>query len=204
MEESFSWGDAISSAWGSLTGVNNEGSSRVMRMLFFIIFLAGSGYAVYSYLEGQEVITLEQKMATNVSNQAQVDKARLDLLVQKVKMTDDLRKNSLSKVVVAQNSLQKYPFGEPRVGDGSVVVGPDITEPIVVVIDYPPDGIALRGIMIVGNQNVAVMDIPGVGTGMIVRVGDTFMQRKGRVARIAQDKVVINWGGKNWDIAPSF
>ena len=55
-----------------------------------------------------------------------------------------------------------------------------------------------------GNQNVAVMDIPGVGSGMVVKVGDTFMQKKGRIVKIASDKVVLRWGGKNWDIAPGF
>jgi Tfp pilus assembly protein PilP len=58
--------------------------------------------------------------------------------------------------------------------------------------------------MIVGKEQVAVMDIPGVGNGLLVKAGDTFMQRKGRIVRIAPDKVVVRWGNRNWDIAPSF
>jgi hypothetical protein len=58
--------------------------------------------------------------------------------------------------------------------------------------------------MVMGKQSVAVMDIPGVGNGIIFKAGDTFMERKGRIVRITPDKVILSWGGKNWDVAPGF
>ena len=58
--------------------------------------------------------------------------------------------------------------------------------------------------MILGKDKTAVMDIAGVGSGLIVRQGDTFMGRKGRIVRIAADKVVVRWADKNWDVAPGF
>ena len=68
----------------------------------------------------------------------------------------------------------------------------------------PPPEIVVRAIMMLGKQRTAVMDIAGLGSGLIVRQGDTFMGKKGRIVRIAADKVVVRWAGKNWDIAPGF
>ena len=206
MEERSGWRGAFEVAWGNLTGVNNEGNVRIFRLAFFVVFLLGTAWAGWSYLQGLELLELEEISARPGPNQSQADKRRLDEMIQNVEVTSKIRASSPDSVRIMENSLAKYPFREPRleaevppVEEGGITV-----ELPVVVIDYPPEGITLRGIMIMGNRNVAVMDIPGVGSGMIVKAGDTFMQKKGRVVRVAPDKVVVNWGGKNWDIAPSF
>ena len=206
--EGTSWGDAFGTAWKNLTGINNEKNVRTIRWVFFAVFLLGTAWAVWNYLQGMELVELEEMYPTPRPNQAQADKNRLDAMVKQVEATSQLRAGSPEAVEILRESLAKYPFSEPRLEppepepeDGrKPFEPPDIT----VFIDYPPEGITLRAIMIMGKQHVAVMDIPGVGTGMIVKAGDTFMQKKGRVVRIATDKVVVNWGGKNWDIAPSF
>ena len=207
MEERSGWRGAFGTAWGNLTGVNNEGNVRAIRLLFFLVFLLGTGWAVWSYLQAIELLELEEVYPTPGASQAQADKKRLDAMIAEVEETHKLRLSSPEAVKIMQENLAKYPFSEPRF-ETDIPVQEDGLErelpPIAVVIDYPPEGITLRGIMMIGNQNVAVMDIPGVGSGMIVRAGDTFMQKKGRVVRVALDKVVVNWGGKNWDIAPSF
>jgi hypothetical protein len=58
--------------------------------------------------------------------------------------------------------------------------------------------------MLMGKQSVAVMDIPGVGDGMIFKAGDTFMEKRGRVVRITSDKVILSWGGRTWDVPLGF
>ena len=210
MEERTGWSGAFGTAWKNLTGVNNERNVRTIRFIFFIVFLLGTAWAIWSYLQAQILLELEVVYATPGPSQAQADKKRLDAMILEVEGASKLRAGSPETVQIMEDNLARYPFGEPKLepvipsieedGSGKMVV----VEPLpVVVIDYPPD-ITLRGIMIIGKQQVAVMDIPGVGTGMIVRVGDTFMQKKGRVVRIAPDKVVVNWGGRNWDIAPNF
>ena len=200
------WRGAFGTAWGNLTGVNNEGNIRTIRAVFFVVFLLGTAWAAWSYLQGIELLELEELYPDTGPSQAQADKKRLDAMVQEVEGTSRLRSSSPETVKIMQEDLAKYPFSEPKLETDVVVVGPITVEPVipVVVIDYPPEGITLRGIMTIGNQHVAVMDIPSIGSGMIVKAGDTFMQKKGRIVRIAPDKVVVNWGGKNWDIAPSF
>ena len=203
MEERTGWRDAFSTAWGNLTGLTNEGNVRIIRLGFFAIFLLGTAWAAWSYLQGLVLLELEESYAFPAPNQAQADKRRLDAMIEDVERTSRLRAGSPEAVRIMVDNLGKYPFAEPRFEDLFTLDDIIPVEVPVVVIDYPP-AVVLRGIMIMGNQHVAVMDIPGVGTGMIVKVGDTFMQRRGRIVRIASDKVVVNWGGRNWDIAPSF
>ena len=208
MEERMSWGGAFGVAIGNLTGVNNEGSSvRTIRWVFFLIFIGGIAWAGYNYFEALDL--LEEKDYPPRSSSAAAlkqDETRLANLVNQVKTTTEARSSS-PQMALAMQEVGKYPFADPstqqvlpasRPGDLIVV---DIPE---VIIDYPPEGVTLRAIMIMGKQHVAVMDIPGVGSGMVVKVGDTFMQKKGRIVRILPDKVVLRWGGKNWDIAPGF
>ena len=204
MEERVGWRGAIGAAWGNLTGVNEGG--HVVRILFFLIFLSGTAWSIWSYTQALELIELEPRRATPGVNQAQADRARLDVMIQQVETTSQMRSISPVSVRIMEEALAKHPFREPTL-DYAVAPPPPngviVIEPPVVFVDYPPQ-ITLRGIMIMGNQHVAVMDISGVGSGMLVRAGDTFMQRRGRIVRIVPDRVVVNWGGRNWDIVPSF
>jgi len=171
--------------------------------LFFLVFLLGTGWAVWNYLEAEKLLEMDTFYPTSRIGQSDAAKERLDAMIAQVETTSQLRSGSVEAVRILEEISARYPFSEPQFDTGAVIDPSIPGYTPVVFVDYPPE-ITLRGIMIVGNQNVAVMDIPGVGTGIIVRAGDTFMQKKGRVVRIAPDKVVVNWGGKNWDIAPSF
>ena len=205
MEERGGWRDAFGTAWGNLTGINNDGNVRFWRLAFFLIFLLGTAWAGYSYMQAQEILDLQPAYPTGGANVAQGDKRRLDAMIQQVEVTSNRRRESLHTVQVLEAFVARYPFRDPVMEPIEPPIDPrDIRVDLpVVYIDYPPE-IVLRGIMVVGRQHVAVMDIPGVGTGMLVKAGDTFLQKKGRVVRIAPDKVVVSWGGRNWDIAPRF
>jgi hypothetical protein len=178
-------------------------------MVFFAIFILGILWAGYSYRGVQELLAPKAYVPQAGPNVAQADKTRLDNMVNLVKLSSEIRGSSDQMAQYMMDGLGKYPFGDPLLGappeeeeedDG---FKPPLIQPEI-VIDYPPEGLTVRAIMIMGKERVAVMDIPGVGSGMMVKAGDTFMQRKGRIVRIAPDKVVIHWGGKNWDIGPNF
>ena len=207
MEERGGWRDSFGTAWGNLTGVNNDGNVRAVRLVFFLIFLLGTAWAGYSYMQALEVIRLEQAFPAPGPNVAKADEARLNAMIQQVRVTSERRAESGRTVETLEKFVARYPFREPvlepEIADPTRTAAAVVVEVPVVYIDYPPE-IVLRGIMQMGRQHVAVMDIAGVGTGMVVKAGDTFMQRKGRVVRIAPDKVVVSWGGRNWDIAPRF
>ena len=68
----------------------------------------------------------------------------------------------------------------------------------------PPPKITLRAIMLMGKTRTALIDIAGVGTGLLVKQGDTFLNREGHIVRIMNDKVVVRWKKKTWNITPGF
>jgi hypothetical protein len=209
MEERLSWGEAIGTAWNNLSGVNDEGRSLLaVRGVFFALFLLGTAWAGFNFWKAGELLERPEfnEYEFPPPNTAQVDKQRLDEMLRQVEVSSSIRKSS-SAMAENMANLSMYPFGDPLLALRPVE--PTIEEPQIVfvepevIVEYPPE-ITLKAIMIMGKQQVAVMDISGVGSGMIVKAGDTFMQKKGRIVRIAPDKVVVRWGGKNWDIAPSF
>jgi hypothetical protein len=60
----------------------------------------------------------------------------------------------------------------------------------------------VRAIMVAGKDAIAIMDINGVGNGIIVKTGFSFLEKQGRIVRITPDKVTVRWIGKNIDITP--
>ena len=200
------WREALGTAWGNLTGVTGDASARGARLLFFLIFLAGSGYAAYSYYQMQELRKEKTYTASAAPTTVAADKQRLDKMVGEVRAASSLRSNS-AVWADTMRGMGKYVFSDPvRIvtppptepgGGGSIPRPPEI------VIE-PPPGLVVKAIMLMGNSRVAVMDIDGVGRGVIVRQGDSFLNRKGRIVRITADRVVVRWNGKNWNIAPGF
>ncbi|MDR1875791.1 MAG: hypothetical protein LBQ90_12365 [Synergistaceae bacterium] len=209
MEERIGWGEAIGTAWANLTGINNEGGSvRTIRWLFFLIFLGGTAWAVYNFVRGQEMLEEKSYYPEPAPINLEADRRRLDGMVGEVQLTYDTRTGS-ERQVSTMEAVARYAFADPTLdvnrrppeppGDKPEIV----IAPPVIAIEMPPE-ITLRAIMIMGKQRVAILDIAGVGNGLMVRAGDTFVQNKGRVVQIAPDKVVLRWGGNTFDVRPNF
>jgi Tfp pilus assembly protein PilP len=201
MEERMSLGEAFKVAVGNLTGTNEEG--KTARLLFLLLFLVGSVYAAFCYQKS--LVLLEEKsfFPSRPPTETAADKKRLTNMVDEVRKTSEARANS-AVAVRSMREMEKYVFAEPLPTASSARASAGTEDFGGEADDYPPEGIVLRAVMLMGKQSVAVIDIPGVGSGMIFKVGDTFMEKKGRVVRISPDKVVLRWGGKNWDVVPGF
>ena len=70
-------------------------------------------------------------------------------------------------------------------------------EPSVVdLVDLPPI-MVVRAVMIIGKDGGAVVDIDGVGQGIVVKKGMSFLGGKGRFVSITAKEVIFRWNGKN-------
>jgi hypothetical protein len=175
--------------------------------LFVIIFLGGTAWAGYNYWRSEDFLEQREHFPDATPNTLDADKRRLDAMTNEVMVTSATRGGS-TEMVSAVERTGRYAFADPTFfrpppeDDEREREPIDITLPSVVV-EMPPE-IVLRAIMIMGKQRVAVMDIVGVGSGLMVRAGDTFMQKRGRVVQIAPDKVVLRWADHTFDIRPNF
>lgn len=201
-----SWKDAFRYAWGVLAGVIDEGSSKTYRALFFLLFIAGIAWAVFNYIKMQEMGTSKFYAPSASRTTLQQDRERLKKMIEQVSSVSSKRSSS-SVWAQSMRDMNKYTFDDPTKArpDGDTPFLPDVPqEPVIEVVVEPPPSITVKAIMVMGKTRAAVMDIAGVGKGLIVRAGDTFGNRKGRIVRIDSDKVVVRWDGKNWNIAPGF
>ncbi|MDR1731169.1 MAG: hypothetical protein LBR61_03660 [Synergistaceae bacterium] len=207
MEERMSWGEAIGAAWGNLTGSSSEGGSvRTIRLLFFLLFIGGTAWAGYNFVKAQTLLEEKVYYPETTANTVQADEKRLNAMVAEVQSTSQMRTNSATMVDSMEDG-GRYAFADPTMfpseGPRPPVADVVTLVPPPVVVEMPPE-IVVRAIMTMGKQRVAVMDIVGIGNGLMVRAGDTFMQKKGRVVQIAPDKVVLRWADHNFDIRPNF
>nr|WP_321503417.1 hypothetical protein [uncultured Dethiosulfovibrio sp.] len=64
------------------------------------------------------------------------------------------------------------------------------------LVDLPPI-ILVRAVMIIGRNSAAVVDIEGVGEGIVIKKGMSFLGGKGRFISIRSKELVFRWNGKN-------
>lgn len=60
-----------------------------------------------------------------------------------------------------------------------------------------PPVMVIRAVIIMGANSGAVVDIDGVGYGIVVKKGTTFSGGKGKIVAIRPREVVFRWNGKN-------
>ena len=184
-----------------------EGGYRLLRFLVVLFLIAGTAWSGYLFKEFIDLSKDDSITIPPLASQAGKDSERLDTLIANFKEAVGTRENSLTLAsAVADASRQPFvatvkaapPAAKPE--DGVVVAG-DQTIPTFVQEKIPPI-MFVRAIMVAGKQSMAIMDIEGVGNGIIVRNGYGFNNGEGKVVRIAPEKVTIRWSGKNLDIAP--
>ena len=151
MANSMSWREAWDIAWGRLTGVDNEGSSAGVRLLFFLLFILGTGWAGFRYYEMQRLREEKDFFPSVAPQSVEADKKRLDDMIEQVRAATALRANSF---VWAQSmkELGKHIFDEPT--QMALVPGEGLTSPVVPIVENPPN-IVVRAIMILGKNKTA-------------------------------------------------
>jgi len=189
--------------------VAGEGGYRILRTIAVLLLLAGCGWSGYMFRQYIELNHEEPITIPPIESQSEKDAQRLDKVIGDFRTAVDTRTRSLtlaSAVIEASRQpfipTMKVTVASQAVGEGSVTVGgEDQVIPTYVREKIPPI-MFVRAIMVAGKQSMAIMDIEGVGTGIIVRSGYSFSNGEGKVVRIGPDKVTVNWSGKNLDLAP--
>lgn len=189
--------------------VAGEGGYRILRTIAVLLLLAGCGWSGYMFRQYIELNHEEPITIPPIESQSEKDAQRLDKVIGDFRTAVDTRTRSLtlaSAVIEASRQpfipTMKVTVASQTPSEGSVTVGgEDQVIPTYVREKIPPI-MFVRAIMVAGKQSMAIMDIEGVGTGIIVRSGYSFSNGEGKVVRIGPDKVTVNWSGKNLDLAP--
>lgn len=189
--------------------VRAEGGYRLLLIIVILMLLAGTGWSGYQFKQFVDLSHEEPITLPPVQGQSEKDSERLDALIGDFRGAVDTRTRSLTlagAVIEASRqpfvATQKAPEPEDLIAGGRVTVGGEGESMPSFVREKIPPIMFVRAIMVAGNQSMAIMDIEGVGNGIIVKNGYRFASGAGRVVRIRADKVTVNWSGKTVDVAP--
>lgn len=191
------------SFWKNLT--EGEGAFRMPRALLFLLFLGGAVFSGWCFKMVADLSVEEAVFVDPPPSQSRLDEERLDGIIEAFRGTVEARQGS-SGVVASVTDKNRRPFEVSRRAGKSAAGGAQVEAPLVepIVEELLPPIMFVRAIMVVGNEAIAIMDINGVGNGVIVKTGYMFLDKKGRIAKITPEKVTVRWAGKNIDITPGF
>lgn len=190
--------------------VAGEGGYRILRTVAVLLLLAGCGWSGYMFRQYIDLNQEEPITIPPIESQSVKDAQRLDKVIGDFRTAVDTRTRSLT-LASAVIEASRQPFiptmkvtasTAQSGGEGGATAGGEGQDLPTYVREKIPPIMFVRAIMVAGRQSMAIMDIEGVGTGIIVRSGYSFSNGEGKVVRIGPDKVTVNWSGKNLDLAP--
>lgn len=193
--------------------VKGEGFYRYGRILALLLVLAGLGWSGWQFRNYIEMSQDEAITIPAMEDLSAKDEKRLGGLIGDFKTAVDTRTRSLTLAsavidasrqpfVITSKVVAARPGQGAEGGEGAATAAGEDHTITPYVREVIPPIMFVRAIMVAEKQAMAIMDIEGVGTGIIVRAGYSFAQGEGKVLRIGADKVTVLWSGKNIDIAP--
>ncbi|PIE54972.1 MAG: hypothetical protein CSA35_03675 [Dethiosulfovibrio peptidovorans] len=168
-------------------------SSRIFRFFMALLMigtLAGSGFAFYQM---QNVVTTPEKHLPPVQFK-KVTKER-----EALETKASIYKGILARRRDSQNlaehilSIERNPLAKLRSPSDLPLATP---EPSAADLEALPPLVVVRAVMVMPGKAAAVVDIDGVGQGIVVRKGTSFSGGKGRFLSIRAKKIVFRWRGK--------
>jgi len=186
--------NAVKRAWSLVMGTaENPTDGAQLRILLLLLMLVGiclSGYAIYDNTKYIPPVIID---AEEVPAQRDID--RLNAMIKNLNAANSARTHSM-EIATALSEMARYPFVSERVAQTTDL---PLINPQIVII---PPFIRLKATMTLEGKAVAMLDIEGESSNRIYKVGDRFAEKKGRISRIAPEKVTILYEGKEFIYTP--
>ncbi len=184
---------------------SGEGSFRSLRLFIFLVLIGGIAFFGWNFRKIMDLSVEEPVFVPPVAGKSQEDAKRLDGIVENYRATTEARRASKNTAeAVIDDARRPFAMTERKVEERVRVAAAGespVPDPLETMEALPPI-MFVRAIMVAGKDAIAIMDINGVGNGIIVKTGFSFLEKQGRIVRITPDKVTVRWIGKNIDITP--
>jgi len=192
------WFAAAGELWDDL--VHSDKVPRLFRVLIVILLLAGIAWSAYLLKQMLELVRETSVPQITLSKQVDQEIERLTGVVESFESAVMARAGSAQLSVLAANISRKpfVPSPPPtKAFDAAAAAAADaMKEPL-----EPPPFVMVRAVLVKGKDAVAVLDVEGIGRGIVVKKGGTFAGGKGRVTGITAEKVVFTWAGQSVETA---
>jgi hypothetical protein len=191
------WFATAGELWDDL--IHSDKIPRLVRVLIVLLFLVGTLWSGYLLKQMVELVREEKVPKVPSNGKVNEEITRLKGVVESFESAVLARSGSTQLSVLAA-TISRKPFipppppqAEPSAEDAAARAGREAAE--------PPPFVEVRAILVKGQDAVAVVDIEGEGSGIVVKKGATFGNGKGRVVRITAEKVVFTWAGQRVESA---
>lgn len=191
------WFAAAGELWDDL--VHSDKVPRLFRVLIVILLLAGIAWSAYLLKQMLELVRETSVPEITLSRQVDQEIERLSGVVESFESAVMARAGSAQLSVLAAN-ISRRPFvpspPPTKAFDEAAAAAAAMKEPV-----EPPPFVMVRAVLVKGKDAVAVLDVEGIGRGIVVKKGGTFAGGKGRVTGITAEKVVFTWAGQSVETA---
>lgn len=188
------WFAAAGELWDDL--IHSDKVPRLMRVFIVLLLLAGTIWSGFLLKQMVELVRETTRPEVPRSRQVDTEMERLDGVVESFRSAVMARGGSAQLSVLAA-TISRKPFVPPPPPQAE----PDAAREEAVELVEPPPFVQVRAILVKGRDAVAVLDIEGEGSGIVMKKGGTFGNGKGRVVRITAEKVVFTWAGQSIETA---
>jgi len=191
------WFAAAGEPWDDR--VHSDKGPRLFRVLVVILLLAGIAWSAYLLKQMLELVRETSVPEITLSKQVDQEIERLSGVVESFESAVMARAGSAQLSVLAAN-ISRRPFvpspPPTKAFDEEAAAAAAMKEPV-----EPPPFVMVRAVLVKGKDAVAVLDVEGIGQGIVVKKGGTFAGGKGRVTGITAEKVVFTWAGQSVETA---
>jgi len=190
------WFAAAGELWDDL--VHSDKVPRLFRVLVVILLLAGIVWSAYLLKQMLELVRETSVPEITLSRQVDQEIERLSGVVESFESAVMARAGSAQLSVLAANISRRpfVPSPPPTKAFDEAAAAAAMKEPV-----EPPPFVMVKAVLVKGKDAVAVLDVEGIGRGIVVKKGGTFAGGKGRVTGITAEKVVFTWAGQSVETA---
>jgi hypothetical protein len=170
--------------------------SQFVILLFLLVCFGASIYIFRLTMEAVESSSNIPDPGPSVPN-AEVVQESKDV----EQLGNDLTGMTMSTNLVMQTANMAEQIGRLPVASATTLTPPPPIIPDEPVVEPDPPAVTVKAVMITDGDSVAIIDIAGEETGLLVRRGSKFANGAARITKIDSRGVTFTWMRKSYPVA---
>lgn len=185
------------------------GKNRTASLIIILLLLLLCAGSFYGYMLTMKM--MDENESTLHADVPLPDMKSIEEAKELEKTADEYASMGTATTLAMQTALLAEISGRFPVGEASELVviaeaaeaseRAALGEEEPVVIEPDPPQVTVLAIMIAGQDRIAMVDIFGEDTGLVVRQGTKFSEGDARITKIDEKGVTFTWMGKSYTVA---
>lgn len=171
---------------------SDDRNKRIVRWIAILVMVVSASVSMFVFFKIYRIDVFQPIGAMPLPSISE-ERSKVEASIELYQAMIATRKDS-QRIANDIVRLGRNPFDKMESPEEVPLISP---EPSVEdLVDLPPI-VIVRAVMVMGKDSAAVVDIDGVGYGIVVKRGMSFLNGKGRFVSIKAKELVFRWNGKN-------